>query len=340
MSRDTLIAPTTAMRSDSGLGLASGLLVGLGRSALVILEYLGGIGVLFGAALRTLWRPSGAALPLVRSVERQLLWLFGVGIPLVGISHIGMGSFLAMQAYFGATFVEGAGAVVGLGLIRNVAPLLSGMLLAGIMAARWVPELGFADPIDLEADPVDIPLPDRDVAQGLADDDREPPELARLVLTRVLAAMIAGPVLAIWGSAIGMLIGWAVSTGVLQVPSSIFFGKFLEMLWLRDALGLSIKPALFGMLAALIICHEGLRLRPEVTDEGSESGTEVEAELENAPDPDPVLVPVPQKSLMVAGARAACLATLVILGINLSWFLLVYLAGPAFGPTILEPPSV
>ena len=50
-----------------------------------------------------------------------------MGLPLVGLVHVGMGSFLSMQAYFGATFMDGIGPVTGVGLIRNLAPLLTGL---------------------------------------------------------------------------------------------------------------------------------------------------------------------------------------------------------------------
>ncbi len=64
-----------------------------------------------------------------------------LGIPLVAVVHVGIGSFLAMQSYFGGTFVEGTGAVVGVGLIRNVAPLMACLTLTGLLAARITSEL-------------------------------------------------------------------------------------------------------------------------------------------------------------------------------------------------------
>ena len=64
-----------------------------------------------------------------------------MGIPLVGLVHIAMGSFLSLQAYYGSTFVDGTGAVVGVGLLRNLGGIMSGMTFAGILAARMIPEL-------------------------------------------------------------------------------------------------------------------------------------------------------------------------------------------------------
>src|SRR5205807_6636322 len=80
--------------------------------------------------------PAGLGTTMVR----QLSWMLALGIPLVGLVHIAMGSFLSLQAYYGSTFVDGTGAVVGVGLLRNLGGLMTGMTLAGILAPRMIPE--------------------------------------------------------------------------------------------------------------------------------------------------------------------------------------------------------
>ena len=67
--------------------------------------------------------------------------MLALGLPLVGLVHVAMGSFLSMQAYYGSTFIDGTGAVVGVGLLRNLGGLMTGMILAAILAARMIPEL-------------------------------------------------------------------------------------------------------------------------------------------------------------------------------------------------------
>ena len=71
----------------------------------------------------------------------QLFWMLAMGMPMVGLVHIAVGSFLALQAYYGSTFVDGTGAVVGVGLLRNLGGIMSGLIFAGILAARMIPEL-------------------------------------------------------------------------------------------------------------------------------------------------------------------------------------------------------
>ena len=60
-------------------------------------------------------------------------WMIGMAMrPWSALLHVGLGSFLSMQAFFGATFIEAAGPVVAIGLLRNVAPLMVGFLVSGL----------------------------------------------------------------------------------------------------------------------------------------------------------------------------------------------------------------
>lgn len=275
-------------------GLAPGTILPLNPflAALGAIGYLGRMALLATSALRASIRPAGPAPPFRSETCRQVERLLVMGLPLVALVHVGMGSFLAMQAYFGATFVDGIGPVVGVSLIRNLAPLMTGFLMAGGVAARYVPELR---------------------GWGRGDSDGEPIEPARLAAVRLAAAMVAGPILGVWGSLAGIAVGWLVAQQMMGITLPAFFDLFLEMLWARDIVGLVVKGAGFGLVAGLFACHEGLS-----TPEGPGDGPE---------------------AVCSAAGRAACLAGLTILFLNAGWFLLVYHAGAAFGPTVLEPPT-
>src|SRR3954469_7225369 len=127
-----------------------------GQWVVNVLAYLGGLVLLAGSAARGVWKPEPGVPPLVPALIRQWEWLFGAGLPLVGLVHVGLGSFLAMQAYYGATFVEAVGPVVGSGLVRNLAPLLTGLTMAGLFAGRLTTEL--RRPLrELDDGPADVP---------------------------------------------------------------------------------------------------------------------------------------------------------------------------------------
>jgi phospholipid/cholesterol/gamma-HCH transport system permease protein len=284
----------------------------VGRSILDVVHYLGGMGLLGFAVLRSIVRPRGEVAPLRPAVARHLDRILHFGLPLVAVIHVGLGSFLAMQAYFGATFVDGIGPVVGVGLIRNIAPLMSAMVLAGLLAAQFTSELRSLDRDRLELDP-DRVL-DRQAAGDAPTETAAEPEqdLARLAAPRMIAAVLAGPVLGVWASLVGITVGYGVAATVLKVGIPDFFDMFIQMLWVRDVVGVFIKGMLFGLVAAWFPCYEGLR---KPLGESVEPGSTAEAAL-----------------------RAACLAGVAILVINSAWFLLLYHAGPAFGPTLMSPP--
>jgi phospholipid/cholesterol/gamma-HCH transport system permease protein len=240
-------------------------------------------------AVRAVVEPRGdSPAEATDRVGGQLSWMFGMGIPLVALVHVGMGSFLAMQSYFGGTFAEGTGAVVGVGLLRNVAPLLAGLTLAGLVAARMTPELRH-----------------RVRAEGV-------PLGGRAIASRLIAATIAGPVLSVWAAAVGTLVGWQVAQTLIGVTTHSFFHMFWEMLWIRDLTGVIVKGLCYGFFAGLFACHEGLLV---------------------ADDDDLATV-------SAAACRAACFASIAILIVNSAYFILGYHAGPAFGPTLLEPPGL
>ena len=253
-----------------------------------LVRYLGGAALLLPATAAALVRPGDDPASLASQTARQVDRLVGLGFGVVALTHVGMGSFLAMQAYFGATFLDGIGPVVGVGLIRNLAPLLAGFLLAILASALFV----------------------ADMQGGALAGPRH-----REVAARVLGAMVAGPILAAWGAFVGVVVGWLVGRSMMGVADPQFFDLFLEMLWARDIVGLVVKGSAFGALAAILACHEGIR--PPRRGEA----------------------PGGMTAISRAACRAAALSCLAILGFNAGWFLLLYHAGPAFGPTLLMPPG-
>jgi phospholipid/cholesterol/gamma-HCH transport system permease protein len=293
----------------------------VGRWTLAGIVDLGRMATLLGQAARSIVRPADEAPPYLRALARQLAGLLVMGMALVGLACFGMGSFLALQAYYGGTFVDGTGAVVGVGMIRNAAPMLAGLIMAGLVAARTTSELRIGDWAALDRDPLWIQ--DRDVTPEISRlaRSRLRPEPGRLAAVRIGAGVVAGAVLSLWGAVVGTVVGWKVAQTMLGVSTHGYFSMMIEMLWLRDVVGLLAKGVLYGLFAALCACHEGLRQPPD---------PESDAEGRRAARLD-------LDAVAWAAFRAACLASVAILVINSGWFLLFYHAGPAFGPTLLEP---
>jgi phospholipid/cholesterol/gamma-HCH transport system permease protein len=287
----------------------------VGRSAIASLSYVGGVVLLAGAAAGAVWQPPRGAADrsagFRRTLVRQLSWMLAFGIPLVGLVHIAMGSFLSLQAYYGSTFVDGTGAVVGVGLLRNLGGLMTGMILSGLLAARMIPELSRL------ARSVSAVAPRAAQEHG----PLVPP--GRLAAPRIAAAAVACVFLSQWGIAVGTVVGWQASESMMGLPTETFFLMMVRMVWFRDVVGLILKGLLFGTLTATICCHEAFRAAAREVEETPGVGRfHADAGL-------PLATPI---------LRATCLGIVAILIVNLSWFILVYHAVPFYGPTLLKPP--
>ena len=170
---------------------------------------------------------------------------------MVALSHIGLGSFLSMQSYYGATFAEGTGAVVGVGLIRNITALMTGLTMAGLLAALVTPELRAGAATRVRGCEPDLrPRRVRGRARAAIPAGRPPSGSGR--------GWWPGRSCRSGGSLVGTLVGWRVAAKLVGVSSDVFFTMFMEMIWVRDLWGLVLKGMIFGLLAALFACHEGL----------------------------------------------------------------------------------
>jgi phospholipid/cholesterol/gamma-HCH transport system permease protein len=308
----------------------------LGRSVIAVIGYVGGTTSLaVGAAGFVLWpaRRDGesiAAPGFFKVMMQQLFWMIAVGVPIVGMVHIALGSFLSLQAYYGSTFVDGTGAVVGVGLLRNLGGLMTGLLFAGIMAARMIPELRILArrllAIDEHADDMCEPRRNR----GFVLDEAASGTLAiapcRLAAPRLAAAAIGCLLLSQWGIAVGTFVGWQASQSMMGLSTETFFMMLLKMMWFRDVVGLVVKGLWFGLVPAAICCYEGLG--PSALDAATRPEGTIARDLSDGLAP-PWSGPV---------IRAYCLSCAAILLMNVSWFILAYHAVPFYGPTLLPPP--
>jgi phospholipid/cholesterol/gamma-HCH transport system permease protein len=293
---------------------------------------VGGVTMLaLASAAWALWprftREASDLPSFTKTVTYQLGWMLFMGIPLVGMVHIAIGSFLSLQAYYGSTFVDGTGAVVGVGLLRNLGGLMTGMTFAGLLAARMIPELRILSRRlpggQFYAAPSEPDAQRRGASAGAP--ACIPP--SRLAAPRIAAAGIACLLLSQWGILVGTLVGWQASQSLMGISTEMFFMMMVKMMWFRDVTGLIIKGLLFGAVTAAICCYEGLA-RGFVGGEPAGLGSNT---------PDAVRGFAPPWSMPVF--RATCLSLVAILLMNSSWFVLVYHAVPFYGPTLLAPPG-
>jgi phospholipid/cholesterol/gamma-HCH transport system permease protein len=300
----------------------------VGRSVLAAIGYVGAVVILgfraAGSVFRLARQERDDVPGFAKTLTLQLSWMLALGFPLVGLVHIAMGSFLALQAYYGSTFIDGTGAVVGVGLLRNLGGLMTGMTLSGILAARMIPELRRLVRHSSGGDQAHSNNDRSSLTRAGSEADLA---LERVAAPRIAAAGVACLLLSQWGVAVGTIVGWQASLSMMGLPTETFFLMMLRMMWFRDVVGLVIKGILFGLLPAAICCHEGLH-RASAADEPRSGGSGPSHPAWSAAPP-----------LAIPAFRATCLGIVAILIVNMSWFILVYHAVPYYGPTLLKPPS-
>ena len=169
------------------------------------------------------------------------------GLPIsVGIGFL-LGVILAFQS---ASALQMFGVEVyvsdllAIGLFRELGPLVTAIVLAGRSGSAFAAEIGTMK-VDEELDAL--------TTMGL-------PPVRFLVLPRVVAAVLAMPVLTIFAELAG-LIGGVIVLSIMNVPPSVFWRHVIDTSTVfMISFGLA-KGALFGLLVGLIGCSAGLRTK-------------------------------------------------------------------------------
>ncbi len=218
---------------------------GMGTTAIDIAQTAGGMTVMGAKVFYRIVTFKFDGLELLRNLERM-----GVrSVPIVIVTALFTGAIMVLQAAplvqrFGAHGLLGWGA--GFGTLREVAPLLTALMINGRVGANNTAELGtmvVTEQIDalrvLAIDPIAFLVAPRTIA---------------IVMTLFLSTIFAD-VLALFGAAYA---GW----GLLGVHPSVFYnGLTSGLLGIGDVVNGLIKSVVFGIVMALASCQFGMAVK-------------------------------------------------------------------------------
>jgi phospholipid/cholesterol/gamma-HCH transport system permease protein len=222
------------------LRLVQAFLASIGRSVLGLLSATGRLTIFAGLAVSQIVRP-----PLYGSeLGRQLLRIGYFSLPVVGLTALFTGAALALQIWSGGDrFNAGTvvPSIVAIGIVRELGPVLGGLMVAGRVSSSIAAELGtmrVTEQIDalttLSTDPMKY-----------------------LVLPRVLAGLIAMPLLVAVANVIGIFGGYLVGTTRLGFNPAAYIKNTVDFLEASDIATSLTKAAVFGFLLALMGCYHG-----------------------------------------------------------------------------------
>ncbi|MDY6936575.1 MAG: MlaE family lipid ABC transporter permease subunit [Cyanobacteriota bacterium] len=134
------------------------------------------------------------------------------------------------------------GGVLAIALTRELAPVLTAVVVAGRVGSAFAAELGtmqVTEQIDalyiLKTDPIDY-----------------------LVIPRILACGVMVPILTLFSLLVGMTGGLAVATSLYGISPTMFLESARNFLQVWDLINSAIKGGIFGSSIAVIGCSWGL----------------------------------------------------------------------------------
>ena len=210
----------------------------LKRVALEVQEYTKLIGAFFRAAVSP---------PLYRYDVIEQFDAIGVGsLTVVLLTGFFTGAVLALQSgqtldQFGARPVVGR--LVSASMIKELGPVLTGLMLTGRIGSGIAAELGSM----MVTDQINA-------LRALGTDP-----IRKLVVPRMLAGIFMAPVLTVIADFVGILGGWIVARFQLQVASGLYWTSITEALYMQDVWMGLLKPFILGFVIVSIACHVGLQ---------------------------------------------------------------------------------
>nr|WP_283949863.1 ABC transporter permease [Limobrevibacterium gyesilva] len=183
-----------------------------------------------------------------RMFLRALIEIGYFSLPVVALTAVFTGMVLALQSSTGLSRFAADSAVaslVVLSVTRELGPVLAGLMVAGRVGAAMAAEIGtmrVTDQID-----------------ALTTLSTNP--MKYLVAPRLLAGLIALPLLVVIADILGVLGGFIIAILKLGFNSGIYLNNTLNFLETQDVVSGLAKAAVFGFLISLMGCYHGYNSR-------------------------------------------------------------------------------
>ncbi|MDO5385669.1 MAG: ABC transporter permease [Pseudomonadota bacterium] len=181
-------------------------------------------------------------------VGRQFLDIGFYSLPVVGLTTVFAGMVIALQSYTGfARFgAESAVAsVVWISVTRELAPVLSGLMVAGRIGAAMAAEIGTMRVTE-----------QIDALRTLSTNP-----FKYLVAPRIIAGIIVLPMLVFFGDIIGIFGGYVVGVYKLGFNPANYINATVQNMEALDIISSLVKAAVFGFIITLMGCYNGYKSR-------------------------------------------------------------------------------
>ncbi|MFC7050609.1 MlaE family ABC transporter permease [Emcibacter nanhaiensis] len=217
----------------------------IGRVFFMFLQAAGHLGVFATSAVSHMFAPPFYP----RALFKQMMTIGYYSLPVVGLTALFTGAALALNIYEGGSRFNAESvlpSIVVIGIVRELGPVLCGLIVAGRVSASMAAELGtmrVTEQIDalstLSTDPFKY-----------------------LIAPRILATLIMMPfMLVIVADTIGVMGGFLIATTKLGFNPSVYMKTTMDFLEAIDVRASLTKGAVFGFVVSLMGCYHGFYSR-------------------------------------------------------------------------------
>jgi phospholipid/cholesterol/gamma-HCH transport system permease protein len=180
----------------------------------------------------------------LREWMRQMVRVGVDSIPVVFLTSMFTGMVLALQTFNGFQRVHAenfVGSVVALAMLRELSPVLVGLMVTGRVGSSMAAEIGTMRVTE-----------QIDALKALATDP-----VQYLFVPRVIAGIAMVPLLVVLGDALGIGGGYLVAVKLLRANGVIYAQNTYQFLHINDVWSGLVKAAVFGLILTLTGCVRG-----------------------------------------------------------------------------------
>ncbi|HYE05636.1 MAG TPA: ABC transporter permease [Planctomycetota bacterium] len=230
---------------------ARGITALLGRWTLTTVATVGELGTLLRDVVRALMHDRQRRSVIVI----QLYHIGYLSLPVVLLTGTSIAMVMAVQSFttlasFNAEVM--AGPMVNYAMVTQLAPVVTGLMLAGRVGSNMAAEIGTMKVTE-----------QLDALRVMGTDP-----VAYLVAPRFLACVLLMPLLTALGAAAGMAAAAILVTGVWRVDAGAYWSRSNDYVGAWDILTGLGKTLIFGGILALVACRRGLQTRGGATGVG------------------------------------------------------------------------
>jgi phospholipid/cholesterol/gamma-HCH transport system permease protein len=226
------------------VNVALDCIAAVGRWVLALCRSIGTLALFAVAGVSHIVRPPFYA----RLFARALIEIGYFSLPVVALTALFTGMVLALQSSTGLSRFSAETAMptlVVLSITRELGPVLAGLMVAGRVGAAMAAEIGtmrVTDQID-----------------ALTTLSTNP--LKYLVAPRLLAGVIALPLLVVVADILGVFGGFIIATIKLGFNGTTYLATTFTYMETQDVVSGLAKAAVFGFLITLMGCYHGYNSR-------------------------------------------------------------------------------